>query len=159
MSDASIATTCTCKVCDGCRAAMNDFLCEVLCEAQSACADIGATVKFVIRGESDITRDDFQSMKKLKPAAAATYSICAMNIQHQPDRHRLERAGLVLPAEVLIFTPTKAWIDLTVDYRDIDIRRTTVTLGVQQYRIKEKSRAQVVVDIVPLYYTFGLVQE
>lgn len=154
MSD--VATTCSCGVCDGCRAAMDAFLCDALCEAAAACDEVGAEVTFYVRGEGEVERDDYRSIKELQRTVGVTHAICAMNVEWQPSKKRLERAGLIDESEVVIWTPTKQWIDLGIDFLAIDIKRTTVQLGAETFTIREKGRANVVVGLVPLFYTFGL---
>jgi hypothetical protein len=158
VSDASLLTNCTCGTCDGCQAAMNDFLCETLCIAQEQCKEIGTILQFVLRIEDDVDRDDYESIKAYQDATTRTFSICAMDVLYQPNQHRLERAGLYEEAEVAIKTPTKCWLDAGVDFRDIDIKRTTVEINGETYKIREKNREQVIVGTVPMFYVFGLVK-
>ncbi len=151
-------SNCTCGTCDGCKSAMDDFLCDALCEAQTACSEIGATLTFYLRNETHVERDRYRSIKDLQKVAGITLEICGQNIEYQPSRRRLERAGLIEEAEASVWTPTKEWIDASIDFKDIDITRVTVELAGETYQVGEKGRAEVVVGTTPLYYTFGLVK-
>lgn len=137
---------------------MTDFLCESLCLAQSACAEIGATCQFVVRTEANVSRDKFESIKAYQNASTYTYNICAMEIEFTPNERQLSEAGLYENAEVAIKTPTKQWFDLGVGFGDIDIKRTSVTLGGETYKIKEKGRVQIITGTTPLFFSFGLVK-
>lgn len=149
---------CNCGVCDACAIAMNDFLEESLCLAQESCIEIGTVVKFILRNETDISRDDYNTITDYKKALTKEYEICAMNITYNPDNQELTRAGLYETSEVTISTPTKCWIDNGLVYNDIDIKKTTVVLGGEVYKIQEKGREQIITGTTPLFYTFGLVK-
>jgi hypothetical protein len=134
------------------------FLCEALCQIQEVCKSWGALIEITVRDESQVSRDDYESIKQYYDAISSTFTICAFPIDYQPDRHRLDRAGLFQESEVLITTPTKCWLDNGLSFLDIDIKRTTVQLGDESYKVREKGRQQVI-NLTPLYYTFGLYKE
>lgn len=149
---------CECRCCDGCRTAMSDVLHDALCEAEELCTEHGPNAKFVVRREDHVNRDRYESIKEFEQAQEVTYNICAMDIQYQPNRQTLETYGLYEEAEVAIKTPTIQWLRIGVDFRRIDLTRTTVRLGPETFRLSEKGRENVVMNTVPLFYTFGLVK-
>jgi hypothetical protein len=151
-----MSDVCSCGTCDGCRAAMDEFLCDSLCEVQALCLEIGTLGSFVLRNEDDISRDDYNSIKAYQEAATKTYDIGVCNIVYSPNQHQLERAGLYEQSEVMIKTPTKCWLDQGISFKDIDIKRMSVSFGDEVFKLKEKGRDQVVVGTTPLYYSFGL---
>jgi len=134
---------------------MEPLVCEAICEAAQMCAELGALVRVVVRKEAQTGRDDFRSIKQLQESGATVLSVCAMNIEYGPSSRTLERAGLRDDAEVSIWTPAKQWQDAGIEYRDIDLERTTVELSGERWMLREKSRA-VVIQGTAVFYTFGL---
>lgn len=137
---------------------MSDVLHDALCEAEELCTEHGPNAKFVVRREDHVNRDRYESIKEFEQAQEVTYNICAMDITYQPNIQQLQQAGLYEECNVVIKTPTKAWLDLSIEFNRIDIKRTTVLLGGETWKIREKGREQVVYGTTPLFYTFGLVK-
>lgn len=143
----------------GCKRMMKVWLEEALCTAVRQCDEIGAEVKFTVRTEAEVDRGRFESISRFERASEVTYNICAMDIVYDPSEHELERRGLFQTADVSIKTPAKNWIDREVDFNDIDLARTTVSLDGETYRIREKTRDMVISGTDCLFYSFGLVKE
>lgn len=126
---------------------------QALCDVYAEVAQWGHTVSARIRTESDITRDRYNSIKT--QAAVTVIEMRAMPIDFQPNRYRLEKAGLVEEVEVSVWIPSYYFLLESMEFEAIDIRRTSFYITGSMYNVKEKSRVGQFQDQW-LYFTFGL---
>ena len=134
-------------------AALNDIKCVAV--------EWGATVKFRIRKESQIVRDDYNSIKRFNNTESGESPIAtelvmkAYPINYNPSQRDLDKSGLKERTEVILYTPRQYWIDASLGIDDIDMERTTVILDDCTYEIRDKARnSQFREDF--LYYVFGI---
>ena len=137
--------------------------CGVSHEAQCAIIDAKQVIEMYghpltirVRTEAQVQRDRYNTVKQLN--AITPIEIKAYPVDFQPNRYRLEAAGLFEEAEVLITTSMYDWIEAGFDFESIDIKRTSVYLRDSMYLIKEKGLSSQFMDSY-LYVTFGLYRE
>jgi len=117
----------------------------------------GMPVKLYLRGEPEIDRGDYSSIKKKEIAAGYTYNFKAYPVQYNPTDQQKEKAGIREHVEGIIYIPTKYFIDASISFADIDLIRSTVELQGVTYKIRNKNRTdQFYTDF--LYITLGLFQ-
>jgi hypothetical protein len=114
----------------------------------------GDIIEFMVRGESDVVRDSYNSIDNRKNQTS--YFFRAFPVDFQPSTKKLEKAGLREECNVLIYTSMQEWINNGIDYNDIEINgRSTIKLQGNVYEIKEKALYGQFNDTF-LYVTFGL---
>jgi hypothetical protein len=126
---------------------------QALCDVYSEVSLWGHDVQLRVRTEADVTRDRYNSVKTQE--TVTPIDLKAMPIDFQPNRYRLEKAGLFEEAEVSIWIPSYAFLLQSLPFEDIDLRRCSFYITGSLYNIKEKSRVGQFQNSW-LYYTFGL---
>jgi hypothetical protein len=122
-------------------------------DALDTCQERGVTATFRLRDEAQVSRDRYGSIKG--DSSSQLVEVPVYPLEMQPDRNRLQRAGLFQAAQAIAWTPSKAWEDAGVAWGDIDLRRATVEVAGQAWSLTEKGRASQFADSF-LYWTFGL---
>ncbi len=113
----------------------------------------GIAIIIQLRNEPEITRDKYNSLKKR--GTPDTISCRAYPIDYSPSEYQLEKAGLRLNTEVMIHTAMLDYINNSVDFSDIEIKRSTVILESNRYEISSKNKIGQVQDSW-LYIVLGL---
>lgn len=139
-----------------CKYVTNMEQCGALRDVYETSNLYGESVKIYIREEVDVRRDSYEDIKagKVVPAVPPI-TMPAFPVQFQPSRRQLEKAGCKEDCEVLIYTPMYSWNQLNLDFEDIDLIRSTVTLRDRKYIIKEKALSSQFTDTF-LYITLAL---
>lgn len=120
-------------------------------------AEHGDIVEFTLRTESDIRLDAYNSITKRE--AGRKIQLRSYPVEFNPQERRLEKAGIRIAAEVVVWTAMQDWIDAGVDFKDIDFAgRTTVKIQGETYVVKQKALVSQMADSY-CYITFGLVQK
>lgn len=115
---------------------------------------VGRYIEFVIRGEADIVRDDYQSIKKRN--TTPLYRVRAYPVIYSPSLEDLEKAGLrETESNVIIWTSKKDWLDLSVEFNTITRERMSVNFDGRDYEVIEKTKNSQFMDDY-LYINFGL---
>ena len=126
-----------------------------LVDVENIINEYGEDVVFRVRGESDVTRDEYNSIKTSAVTVDVKYELKAFPIEYQPNQKQVEKAGLRERHYCQMWTATKSWTDRGLDFEQIDIKKTTCIIKGMRYEIKEKSYISSFGD-VNLYVTFGL---
>ena len=113
----------------------------------------GASYILQLREEPEVTRDKYNSLKKrgtpnIMPAK--TYPV-----GYNPSIYQIEKAGLRENVEVIIYTAMCDYINASVGFDDIEIKRSTVILDSQRYEIRDKKKFGQIQDTW-LYIILGL---
>lgn len=142
--------------------------CSILLEATEHRQDAldlsmqyGTPIQIRLRKESDVSRDKLNSIKQKD--ITNDISTYALPVERQPDRKKLEKAGIREDVDVIVYTPILAWIklgyikDATIgkDFTAIDIIRSTIILDGSEWKIADKGLSTRIGQY-PLYITFGL---
>lgn len=124
-----------------------------LMDAQNEINERGEQLKFILRGEGDLKRDRYNSIKakNQKPK----YFLKAFPITIDPSSRELEKAGLREEVDALVYTSMKEWSDQSVDFIDIEPEKMSVILRGETYEVREKGMVSQFSDTF-LYLTFGL---
>jgi len=137
--------------------------CGVSHEAMCALVDskqvietYGHPITVRIRTEANVQRDRYNTIKQFD--VVTPIEMKAYPMDFQPNRYRLEAAGLFEECELLIYTSNYDWIAAGLGFEDIDIKRTSFYIRGSMYTIKEKGLASQFADSY-LYITFGLYRE
>jgi len=116
----------------------------------------GMAISYYPRGESNIQRDKYNSIKRKSSVTAKTMR--AFPVNYNPIDDDLRKAGLREKVDVMIYTAMKDWIDLSIDPEiDIDTTRGSIVINNRSYIIKEIGFANHFYDVF-LNVTFGLVR-
>jgi hypothetical protein len=99
---------------------------------------IGMPVTINIRGEANLRRDLYGSIKALS-TPAKSFTIGAYPYQHQPSQRQLEKAGMKEHVDLIIWTAMKDWTDQSIDPGTFDLERCTVTADGRQWKIKDRA--------------------
>jgi hypothetical protein len=114
---------------------------------------IGNLVQFNYREESDVTRDDYNSIKAKN--IIHNYYMKCYPIVKNPSADKLEKAGLRDESDLLLYLPTLSLNLLGFTFDDIDKNRMTIKVDNQTYEIKEKSEVGQIANEY-CYVTLGL---
>ncbi|MBD3278333.1 MAG: hypothetical protein GF388_08540 [Candidatus Aegiribacteria sp.] len=115
--------------------------------------NIGADVTFRIRGEGDVVRDDYHSIKRVPTDTELT--VKCYPIETGQERRNLDRAGITVEVDYVIWTSSKEWTDRGYDFEDLDINRMTVVYNGATYEVEQKQR-QFQIQNVYGYWVFGV---
>ena len=134
---------------------------NALVDAQAWESEYGQPVVIHVRGEPNVSRDDYGSITG-RPTDLVTMIQNAATIEYQPTRYKLEKAGLREECEASIWIAMQDFMDKNLAFDDLDTTRMTIDIGAipgesngTAYEIKEKSRAGSFGNGY-LYVTFGL---
>jgi hypothetical protein len=116
----------------------------------------GDSINVKVRGEDNVIRDRYNTIKKLSDVTSLAFN--AYPIDFNPNKYRIEKAGLFEESELLLYTATADWFNAGYTFDTINIKRTTIYVRDQMYVIKEKGLASQFGDVW-LYITFGLYKE
>ena len=134
---------------------MNTETAAIFGDIYCAACEYGMDIIFNLRTESTVHRDRYRSIDRMETTTPTT--IKALPVTFQPNRKQLEKAGLTEEVEVLVYTASKFWDDLSIDFDDISMIVATVDLLGKEYSIKEKGLSGQIGNSWG-YYTFGLVK-
>jgi hypothetical protein len=112
--------------------------CQALKDIQSIIRCEGQYIQFVLRDESQVTRDDYNSIKS--KTQVVDLKLKAFPVMFNANKQYLEKVGLREDCEVIIHTATQDWIDAGYNYDDIDIIRSSVKINGETYKVKEKTQ-------------------
>ncbi len=124
-----------------------------LADIKNIIDQFGIAITIQLRDEPEITRGKYNSLKKR--GTPDTISCRAYPIDYSPSEYQLEKAGLKENTEVMIHTAMLDYINNSVDFSDIEIKRSTVILESNRYEIGSKNKIGQVQDSW-LYIVLGL---
>lgn len=121
-------------------------------------------VKFLVReygksftiydeSESTVTRSRYGAIKKTSKGAGLT--LYADPLEFDPDKDRLELAGIYEEVNVIAWISMKEWLDLGYSYSDFDNIRFRAEIDGNEYEIKDKNRVNKYGSVYT-YITLGL---
>ena len=113
----------------------------------------GAAITIQLREEPEVTRGKYNSLKKR--GAPTTITAKAYPVEYNPSIYQIEKAGLRENVEVIIYTAMCDYINASVGFDDIEIKRSTVILDSQRYEIRDKKKFGQIQDTW-LYIILGL---
>jgi hypothetical protein len=116
--------------------------CNAMKDVQAVVDSEGTLIEFILRDEDQVTRDDYNSIKKKTQMIQVLLK--AFPVTYSPSKKFLEKVGLREDNEVIIHTAMKDWLDKGYNYDDIEILRSTVKLNDNTYQVKEKTLADYV---------------
>ena len=132
-----------------------------LLDAQAMEWEYGQPVILHIRGESNVTRDDYGSIIDRK-TDTVTMIQNAATIDYQPNKYQMEKAGLRQECGATVWIAMQDFIDKGLDFDDIETKRMTIDIMATPgesngtaYEVTEKSRAGAFGNGY-LYVTFGV---
>lgn len=115
--------------------------------------EYGKPCTFHLNAESAVTRDKYNSLKSLN--TPVDLPLKAFPVEYRPTARQYEQAGIRNQGDVLLYTAKKDWDDASVDFHDIDIVRTHVSLEKRSYEVVDKNRIGQIGDDY-LYFVFSL---
>lgn len=125
----------------------------ILADVKNICDERGDIVQLIYRGESNVTRDSYNSIAV--HAQTPKYFFRCYPVEHNPSVKQLEKAGLREASECVVYFAMKDFIDNGIDYNGLDMARVTVKLQGNDYEVREKSVTLQVNDTFA-YITMGL---
>lgn len=127
---------------------------QSLVDVQDVTTEYGERITVYIRGEENISKDDYNSLIK-RTDEDLNFEISAYPVQFSPNTRQGEKAGIFEKCDVIIYTAYKDWTDREFEFKDIEMNRSTVILQNETYIIKDKNRIQQIGEVY-LYITLGL---
>lgn len=131
--------------------------CMALREVYNIVVMYGLAIKLYLRGEPNVNRDDYNSIKKKQTGISYTHTFKAYPFDFNPTAQQMEKAGITENVEAIASIPTKYFLDNSLEFDDIDMVRATVEVKGHTYKIKQKNRVDQYMDEY-LYITLGLYQ-
>ena len=128
---------------------------NALLDTQNVVNEYGTEIEISISGETDVTRDKYNSIKRRIGADSVILEFKAFPVEFSPNRHQIEKAGLKEVCECMIHTAYKDWTDFGYDVDKLDLTRMTVLIDGWSFRMKEKGYSDRFTSSF-LYVTFGL---
>jgi hypothetical protein len=130
---------------------------DAMVDVQASCHEYGVPIRISLRGEGDVTRDKYKSISQRK-TPSPILSFMANPVDYNPSEKQLEKAGIREPCDAIAYTAMQDWIDSELEWKDIDIVRTTAVLQGQEMEIKSKGYSGQYGSSY-LYITLGLVRK
>jgi len=106
-------------------------------DVRDLCREYGFPTKIEIRGESDVGRDRYQSIKQR--TTMHPLNVWAFPFVHNPNTKEIEKAGLREQADAMMYFSKLEMEEQEWGFDDIELIRCTVIVEAHQYRIKEKN--------------------
>ena len=120
---------------------------HALYDAQAWAREYGIAVVIHVRGEPNVSRDDYNSIAG-RPSDSVTLTLNAASVEYQPTRYKLEKAGLREECDATVWVAMQDLTDNGLAFDDLEVKRMTVDLQAipgesngNRYEIREKSRA------------------
>lgn len=127
-----------------------------LVDVQNTVNEYGDDVTVDFRGETDITRDKYNSIvQNVGVATPPRYELKAWPVEYQPNRKQVEKAGLREDCQVTVWLATKDLLDRNISFDGIETEKMSVFLDGNEYGVNEKGKAMIFANI-HLYITLGL---
>lgn len=127
--------------------------CSAMHEVQRVVNEIGQYVEFDLRGETNVTRDDYNSIKTRAQAGIKRFK--AYPVTYNPSIEQVEKAGLKEVTDVIIYTAYQDWIDAGYTIDKLDMVRATIKLNGYTFEVKDKNLIDTFGNSY-LYMTIGL---
>lgn len=102
----------------------------------------GFQVQIRLRGESQITRDKWGSIKQHRVIPDPTITRWALPVIFSPTDKQLEQVGIREQVDCIFHTAMKDWIDdgyILDTLQDIDLIRSTIVIRNATYEFRQKS--------------------
>lgn len=130
---------------------------QALIDVSAIVNEYGEDIVVYIRGESDVTRDKYKSLKRVSFATTTPvqYSLKAYPVEHSPNRMMMEKAGIREQCECIAWFATKDLTDNSLSFDFIENEKVTIIIDGNDYGVSEKGKAVLYAD-AHLYTTFGL---
>lgn len=128
-------------------------VCEALTDVRDVMQEYGDDVDFFLQGETDITRDTYNSIKQDKITKNFTFK--CYPITNNPTQQQMEKAGIFQKCDMMIYSATKDWTLNSKTINDIDVTRSMIVYQGETYNIKEKNNVSQIGSTY-LYITLGL---
>lgn len=109
--------------------------CEILKEIQNIINKEGAFIKINLRGETNLTKDDYNSIK-IKNDTGLYFK--AYPIIESPSKEQIEETGLKEDTEIIVYTAMQDWKDKSKTFRDIDLIKSTLIYHEGTWKIRDK---------------------
>lgn len=130
--------------------------CDMYKEIYNNVQEIGANITIYLRDETDIVRDDYNSIKQRY--AQNKYNMKAYPITYNPAKDVLEKCGLRQDITMMIYIPRYAFILNSLTFGDIEPNRSTVIVDGGTWQITDKSQFSEFGN-TQAYYVLGLVKK
>jgi hypothetical protein len=128
---------------------------DALLDVKNIVDERGDYIEIFLRDESDVTRDQYGSIKK-RNISQPMLKCNAFPVQYSPSEKQLEKAGIKESADVIVYTAMLDWINGGYGFSDIDINgRLTANLQNESYELKNKGLFGQMNDVFK-YITLGL---
>jgi len=111
--------------------------CEARKEVQWIVNNEGSLIHIVLRDETNVTRDDYNSIKR--KAQSKSFWVKAYPIIENPSKNELDETGLKEDCQVSVKTAYQDWIDAGYDLNDIILNRSTVKHNAETYKIVDRN--------------------
>jgi hypothetical protein len=115
----------------------------------------GKDVIVYVRGENEVDRDLYNSIKSSDITTGITYNFKMFPFTTNPTTKEIEKAGIKEVVEALGYLPMKYLIDANMTVGDFDLIRTTVIADGITYTIKTLNTDSPFLNTY-LYVVFGL---
>ncbi|MGL4186626.1 MAG: hypothetical protein ACRCR4_12675 [Thiotrichaceae bacterium] len=100
---------------------------DALRDTQATAWEYGQPVAIHIRGESDIAKDAYGSIKS-RPTDFKNLKLNAMEITYSPTKYKLEKLGLREECDAVIKIAMLDLIEAGLTFRDLETKRMTVDI-------------------------------
>lgn len=128
-------------------------LLDALTEVKNQCDEYGDTVYLYLRGESNIIRDDYNSIKT--PLTVTPYAFNAFPIIPSPNQYQMEKAGIFEKVETIIYLANLDFMNNNISIDNVEALRSTIVFQGETYLIKDKTTNSSFANNY-LYITLGL---
>ena len=120
--------------------------CNALRDVQYIMNDRGDIFYIFLRGESEVVRDKYNSIKTVN--TTYDFSMYCYPFISNPTQDQMNKAGIYQKADAIVYTAYKSWTDNGYTINDIDTLRSTILYDEQSYQIKEKNNSNQIGDLL-----------
>jgi len=131
---------------------------DAMLDAQDITNEYGTAIKIYLRGETDVTRDKYNSIKEFDTAPDGLIETYAEPFTYSPTRNQMEKAGIHEQIDVLAYIATQDFVDAGYTYFDIDTVRSTVEGDGMTFAIKDKNQVSDY-GVESIYIVLGLTKK
>jgi len=126
---------------------------EVQLQIGEYASAFGGVLTVYLRKESDIGRDNYNSIKKKNKSTVTPITVNAFPLDQAPSDNQRSRAGIFERVDCIAWTSMLDWIGEGIEFDDINTIKSTVKLKGNTWIIKDKN------TVSNLYITLGLTRE
>jgi hypothetical protein len=113
---------------------------DALQDVSEICNEYGDDICIYVRGESNITRDKYNSIIKEELSKDVKYNFKAYPIERTPNQKQMEKAGIREKCEAIVWISMLNYLNYGLDFDFLEDEKIMVTVDGNDYGIRDKNK-------------------